>query len=169
MISATMISKLITLLLLVQLISAATVTLLNMPAYGSQRPCARGCFTRYSHDGPDNIAAYIQCDYYPVENDCFCRPDLQTTAEASLSACVSQGCARNQLDIDVATKIYIDYCSNAGYVKAVEASTTPTTTSTQGTPYSISTVTVTAIHTVLISSGERRVRSPFEELAAIFA
>ncbi|KEF61983.1 uncharacterized protein A1O9_03555 [Exophiala aquamarina CBS 119918] len=115
-------------LALVQHISAVTVTLTNLPAYQSQRSCATQCFYVgfASGGGPDRLADALDCAVDPIENDCFCRADLQDDADAFIQSCVYEYCSRNTIDVSSAVSIYDSYCTAAGFNRAVE------TTATQG-------------------------------------
>ncbi|RFU30227.1 hypothetical protein B7463_g6107, partial [Scytalidium lignicola] len=151
------------LLVLLHLASCATATLTENPAYQSQRPCARNCFyIGFSlNGGPDRLAQGIGCDVDPISNDCFCRPDLQQKADSYILSCVRSGCG-NTLDINSAVTIYDNYCTSAGFYRVTDA---PATT-TAGTQDSPTTVTVTVVHTVSVSSAERRLKPPLAELIA---
>lgn len=109
-------------------ILAATVTLTNLPAYQSQRSCAIQCFYIgfSSGGGPDRIADNLDCPVDPIENDCFCRADLQDDADAFIQSCVYDYCSKNTIDVSSAVSIYDSYCTAAGYNRAVE------TTAAQG-------------------------------------
>ncbi|KAH8810876.1 hypothetical protein F5884DRAFT_897410 [Xylogone sp. PMI_703] len=157
-------SVLLLFLLLLHQASCATVTLTDLPAYQSQRPCAIDCFYYgfSSKGGPDGIAENIGCNVDPIMNECLCRPDLQAQADAYLSNCVRSKCDQNSLDVNSAVTIYDDYCTSAGYYRVTDAPAT----STSGTQASPTTVTVTVMQTVSVSSAERRLRSPLAELVA---
>lgn len=103
-------------------IFAATVTLTNLPAYQSQRSCATQCFYSgfSSGGGPDRLANQLDCSVDPIENDCFCRPDLQDDADALIQSCVYDLCSRNTIDVSSAVSIYDGYCTAAGFNRAVE-------------------------------------------------
>ncbi|KAI0875486.1 hypothetical protein GGS24DRAFT_287183 [Hypoxylon argillaceum] len=68
--------------------------------------------------------ALAGCDYQNVQNECFCRPDLQTDADAFLQRCVNSACAQSTLDTNSATSIYDAYCTGAGFLRST--SSTPT-------------------------------------------
>lgn len=144
--------------------ASATVTLDELPAYQSQRSCAKYCFFIVSSgQGPPNeVARHLSCAVDPIENDCFCRPDLQAQAESYVRSCVGSACIRNALDISSAVQVYNGYCTSAGFERAEVTASTPTS----GMQYSPVTVTVTALRTVTLSSGERRLSAPFGGLAA---
>lgn len=107
---------------------AATVTLTNLPAYQSQRSCAKQCFYIgfSSGGGPDRLADHLDCAVDPIENDCFCRADLQDDADAFVQSCVYDYCSKNTIDVSSAVSIYDSYCTAAGFNRAVE------TTAAQG-------------------------------------
>ncbi|KAF9885256.1 hypothetical protein FE257_000616 [Aspergillus nanangensis] len=135
-------------------LSATTVTLTNQPAYAAQRPCATDCFYEgFSVDGgPDRLANQIGCDTDPIENECFCRPDMQQDAINNLQSCVNSACDSKTRDLDSALSVYNDYCTKNGYTR--EAITTPTSGTTTTSP---ATVTVT----VTVTAGARRLQPPF--------
>ena len=120
--------RLITCLLLVYASRAAVVTLTNLPVYDSQRSCSKQCFYMgFSSDGgPDRLADALDCGVDPIENDCFCRADLQDDADAYLQSCVFDYCSKNTVDVSSAVSIYDSYCTSAGYNREVEA--TPSVT-----------------------------------------
>lgn len=103
-------------------ILAATVTLTNLPAYQSQRSCAIPCFYigYASGGGPDQLAGQLDCSVSPIENDCFCRADLQDDADALIQSCVYEACSRNTIDVSSAVSIYDSYCTAAGFTRAAE-------------------------------------------------
>lgn len=109
-------------------ILAATVTLTDLPAYQSQRGCAIPCFhIGYGGaGGPDQLADQLDCSVSPIENDCFCRADLQDDADALIQSCVYEACSGNTIDVSSAVSIYDSYCTAAGFTRAVE------TTAVQG-------------------------------------
>ncbi|KAK5065379.1 hypothetical protein LTR84_001217 [Exophiala bonariae] len=112
----------LTFAILTTIISAATVTLTNLPAYQSQRSCATQCFYSgfSSGGGPDRLANQLDCSVDPIENDCFCRADLQDDADALIQSCVYDLCSRNTIDVSSAVSIYDSYCTAAGFERAVE-------------------------------------------------
>ncbi|KAH6657827.1 hypothetical protein BKA67DRAFT_533016 [Truncatella angustata] len=114
--------------------------------YKGQRQCVFSCYEYSSIDivgGP--IAEELSCAYRPVQNDCFCRPDLQREAVSYISSCVGRYCSSNPLDISTATNIYKDYCTSNGYLQAqatTEASITGALTVTVTEAVATRTVTV---------------------------
>ncbi|KAI0409274.1 hypothetical protein F4802DRAFT_593553 [Xylaria palmicola] len=138
------------LLALPHLADAATVSLTQVPAFASQRPCAQNCFSWSISDGVGRLADGIGCDYQDPENECVCRPDLQANAEAFIQNCVNKGCSQNTLDTNSAVSIYDAYCTDAGFKRETPA------TPTSGTGDSPSTVTVTVTATVRVSSARKQ-------------
>jgi hypothetical protein len=57
-----MIPIILSLLILIHLVSSATVTLTEAPAYQSQRSCAKTCFYLGAFSGPNQLAIQIGCD-----------------------------------------------------------------------------------------------------------
>jgi hypothetical protein len=144
---------------LCQLAFSQTVSIQNVPDYNSLRPCAMNCIAVFS--APDILAAAMNCDFHVIENDCFCRLDLQPNAESILYNNVLDSCT-NTLDANSAVSIYDTYCTSAGFDKnAAAASTTGTGTPTSNTP---TTVTVTRVETVTVTSGQQRLKSPVEAM-----
>lgn len=143
--------------LLVRMVICASVTLTELPAYESQRPCVQSCFYWGSSTdgGPDLLADEIGCEVDPIENDCLCRPDLQGDANSYLRSCVNEDCEKT-LDVNSALKIYNDYCTNNGFTSD------STTTADPGTQDPPATVTVTTVYT----AGAPRVRPALAGLAA---
>ena len=161
-------SEIFYVLILIHLTRAATVTLTESPAYASQRSCAFYCwYSGFSSEGgPDQLAQQLDCTVDPIENDCLCRPDLQGPADSYLRSCISNVCSKNTVDINSAVSIYDNYCTSAGYFRAEETAPAQTT----GTQNPTATVTVTALRTVTVSSGQDALRSPAgEAVAALLA
>jgi hypothetical protein len=160
-----MLLKFVSVFLLLHLLHKATSTTVSIddvPQYSSQRPCAISCFYLGAFKGPDALAMAIGCDPETITNECLCRSDLQDNADTALRHCVSSKCGSNSLDIGSATSIYDNYCTSAGFNRAE----TPTTTS--GEDFSpTATVTVTTIQTIFISSGNRQLQAPFQQLGQI--
>jgi hypothetical protein len=152
-----MLSIIFFLALFVSLTFSATVSLVEQSDYTSQRPCAQACFYLGAFSGPDALADGIGCDVHTITNDCFCRADLQASADSLIKRCVNSRCSSNTLDTNSALSVYDGYCTSAGYTKAVEATTTDA-----GTPISPATVTVTAVRTETVTAGGARLRSPVE-------
>jgi hypothetical protein len=152
----------VTLLALLQLAASETVSLEQAPAFASQRPCAQDCFGTLNNS-PYLLAERIGCSDTNFGNDCFCRPDLQGNGDAYLQSCVNRDCSQNTLDTNSAISIYNAYCTGAGYLR-----TTPATT-TSGTGHPPSTVTVTVTATVRVSSAQKRLALPLQDLIANLA
>ncbi|KAI0505846.1 hypothetical protein F5B22DRAFT_494157 [Xylaria bambusicola] len=133
-----MVHALITSILLLQLAASESVTITRLPAYSSQRPCAQQCFGGGIFTAAGALAYGIECEYRNPQNECVCRPDLQDQAEAYLQTCVDRGCTANSLDTNSAVSIYDEYCTSAGYIRNVAATTTsgssPSLSSTKSQP-----------------------------------
>jgi len=110
-------------LLAVGVVCDAPVTINDNDAYQRQRVCAFSCFIGFDDIGYP-IAQEISCPTFPVQNDCFCRTDLQRQAHLYVSSCISGGCDRNKNDISVATKLYDDYCTSNGYTQTSQVTET---------------------------------------------
>jgi len=105
-------------------VHGATQSLYDSPIWKSQRNCARDCFW---WGGGDYLAGKLSCGK-PVEDACYCRPDLQPSAKSVLSYCISTWCgAGATVDITSATSMYGAYCEGQLATTVAEASTTPTT------------------------------------------
>lgn len=130
-------------LLFVEVLCDGPVTIDQGDAYQKQRNCAFSCFRSFDDPGYP-IAMTISCPTFKVQNDCFCRPDLQQDAQQFVFSCVSNGCSKNTNDISLATSIYNDYCTSNGYERA-QVTTPPNTesspTSSTGTTNARSTAT----------------------------
>src|SRR5579871_6862897 len=99
-----------------------TVTITDAPAFTQQRPCATICFEYiYVNYHGFPLAGALGCSLNPVENDCFCRTDLEGHATQYLKSCVSDGCSNNFNDIQTAQSIYLAYCSSNGYSAGTRA------------------------------------------------
>ncbi|KAI0866068.1 hypothetical protein F4860DRAFT_509250 [Xylaria cubensis] len=158
-----MIYAILSLLALLHLAASEKASITQAAVFASQRPCAQGCFTYDLYEGPDRLAEGIGCDYKNPQNECFCRPDLQSDADAFLSSCVNRECSQNTLDTNSATSIYDAYCTGAGFLR--DTPSTPTS----GTGDFPSTVTVTVTATVRVSSAQKRFTSPLGVLVAHLA
>lgn len=115
------------LLLVVDVLCDAPASLDANETFQRQRQCAFPCFG-YSVVGDplDVLATRISCPTGPVQNDCFCRPDLQQDANRHISSCINARCSKNALDISVATKLYDDYCTSNGYTGEAQVKATST-------------------------------------------
>jgi hypothetical protein len=133
--------------------TSGTVSLEGSSAFASQRPCVRDdCFGADTLGNPYLLASEIHCDSNSVENECFCRPDLQAGATSYLSSCVYSACDQMTLDVNSAIKIYTDYCTSNGFTAATTSSPVSTTS---GTQYSPATMTVTVVQTVSVAGAPR--------------
>jgi len=119
--------------LLFRITSSAEVSITDSPQYQSQRPCARDCFYLGAFKGPDRIALYIDCDPSPIENNCFCRSDLQGSVDNYLTSCVNSACGKKTLDITNAVSIYDAYCTGLGYTREEESAPVTTASLDSGT------------------------------------
>lgn len=158
-----MIDVIFVLLFLLHLAASESATLTQAPAYASQRPCAQGCFAFNLYKGPDRLAEGIGCDYKNPQNECICRPDLQSDGDAFLQECVDNSCTQNSRDTNSAISIYDQYCADAGFPRSTPA------TLTSGTDDFPSTVTVTVTATVRVSSAPKRAISPLRALIVTLA
>jgi len=91
-----------------------TVTITDSPNFLAQRRCAIYCYV----NGVDGVINPFGCPSSPLENACWCRDDLMSSAAGSVSTCVSQACSGNSEDVQSATSIYMSYCSQNGYFPA---------------------------------------------------
>jgi hypothetical protein len=139
------------------LVAPATVTITDAPAYQTQRSCAKYCFDMGVDWGAYGVARQIDCDSQPIENDCFCRGDLQSEASKYIRSCVSSNCDQKTIDVDRAVGIYTDYCTSNGFTAAAAP------TGTQGHPQ---TVTVTVIQRTTLAAAASVLQAPLAALAA---
>lgn len=148
--------------------TSGTVSLEGSPAFASQRPCVTDdCFGADTLGNPYLVASKIGCDTNHVQNECFCRPDMQADAQAYLSSCVYSACDQKTLDVDSAVKLYTDYCTSNGYIVTATTTAAPATTTTSGTRYySQATVTVTVVQTVSVAGAAPRLQPTILRLAA---
>jgi CFEM domain len=84
--------------------SPGTITIQNSPSFSSQRQCAQECFT-----GEWGGDLGLGCPS-PIENACYCRADLVSSAIYTLSSCVYNGCSLNANDVQTAIGLYSTYC-----------------------------------------------------------
>ncbi|KAF2117942.1 hypothetical protein BDV96DRAFT_679849 [Lophiotrema nucula] len=73
--------------------ASTTVSIYDLSDYTAQRTCARGCFLCGNVGNlayHDCIAAFLSCDSEPAYNNCYCRADLQSSANSYLSSCAIQ-------------------------------------------------------------------------------
>lgn len=160
-------------LFLVELASCQTVSIQSLSAWKEQRACALECLGGIFDDGgnqpPSGLASGLQCETATIENSCFCRRDLQTSASSWMSSYLPIYCSSNTEDAKIAFSIYEAYCTTAGF--AHNAATTAAT----GTPNIPATVTatvtamvtVTRVETMVVDSGQQRLMSPMEAIAQI--
>ena len=114
------------------------VTITAAPAFANARPCLQSCL----NGGVYNCCGWeFQKDPQQIvacsRNSCLCRPDLQETIYAQITACVNYACG-NQLELSSGMDILTNYCK-AYYATAAPY---PTTTSNLLRP-SIAAPTVT--------------------------
>ncbi|KAI1357286.1 hypothetical protein F5Y08DRAFT_333983 [Xylaria arbuscula] len=112
---------------LVHLAISESVTITDIAAFPSQRPCAQECFGGGIYADAGALAYGIDCEYIHPQNECVCRLDLQDKAEGYLRDCVNRGCDLNSLDTNSAVSIYDAYCTSAGYIR--DAATTTSASS----------------------------------------
>lgn len=106
-------------------------TIFNNPTFSRLRPCVQGCF--YIQGGSpvtylrDVLGSKMGCpmakttsitSIQAAENDCFCRADLQPSAQAILTRCIMSRCSQNENDAVTAGAMYGGYCSNLGRAPA---------------------------------------------------
>jgi len=111
--------KLLPLLAVATLASAATQTIASLAAYQSQRSCAIPCFWNGDPDNSyasDTLAIKLECCTDRVscrdraQDSCFCRADLRPVAASWLSTCVNGYCSSNAVDVVSAVAVYDEYC-----------------------------------------------------------
>lgn len=112
----------------------------KIAAYGLQKACARKCFQDEAGNFCPNdllgskigCAPHTDCNTFSwlATNDCYCRPDLQSIAQAHLTSCVKRACSVGDLAIDASSagSIYSQYCKEKGYVAALPATVSATLT-----------------------------------------
>ncbi|KAI0194145.1 hypothetical protein EV127DRAFT_405771 [Xylaria flabelliformis] len=149
-----MIYAILPLLALLHLAASEKASITQAAVFASQRPCAQGCFTYDLYEGPDRLAEGIGCDYKNPQNECFCRPDLQSDADAFLSSCVNRECSQNTLDTNSATSIYDAYCTGAGFLRDTPSTPTSDSSHTLSTSSSSSFQSQTTLHTSQTSSSK---------------
>jgi len=155
--------------------SPGTITIQDSPIFSSQRGCAQECFTgEWGGDLGSGCPS-------PIENACYCRPDLAPSAIYTLSSCVYNGCNENANDVQTAISLYSAYCdvtaqsstivgapstaaSAAVTVTATESSTIVEGPSTAASPSGTVTATVTTI--IVKSSTNSLTASPSKWLVA---
>ncbi|KAK3365107.1 hypothetical protein B0T24DRAFT_712646 [Lasiosphaeria ovina] len=99
---------------------ASPQTIASTDPFQHLRPCASSCFRR--EGGPDlsdTLGITLKCcEQYltchgPVDDECYCRADLQPSAVSWLSLCVATRCTSNAADFTSAVAVYDGYCSAA--------------------------------------------------------
>jgi hypothetical protein len=141
---------------------ASTQSLVSGEPYRSLRPCAGSCFWTPNQDvlgiSLRCCQQYLTCNDLPVDNECYCRPDLRSSAVSYLSLCVDTRCSSNAVDFASAVAVYDSYCSGVVNV-ADPVTTTPAPSGTvRAGPSSGSTpslVTIVVTQTALSGSGSR--------------
>ena len=125
-------------------------TLRQTEDYANLRDCAKTCFSHgasATFEVFDTILEATGCTTHRV-NSCACRGDLQFIALESISKCALSACTKNQKDVALATKLYENYCTSAGYTRD---STVATTSIVQ---QSVATVAVTRTAFVTSATGQ---------------
>ncbi len=126
--------------------------------YGRQRLCARPCFFSDDVFYYDNLGRFLSCDDPPgtagSQNGCFCRADQQPVAVSYLSSCVSSKCGKNTVDANLATSVYLAYCTPKVAPLNQDAIST-TTTAPTGTGQSGPGATQTVYVYITRGSGNR--------------
>ncbi|KAF3942403.1 hypothetical protein ABW19_dt0200733 [Dactylella cylindrospora] len=81
-----------------------TVSMYEVPALNTVRPCATSCMY--------TIVAWIECPRNLAYDACFCRNDLTAAGRSELFACITRSCINGNLkDASDMTSIYSSYCS----------------------------------------------------------
>ncbi|KAH7349065.1 hypothetical protein BKA66DRAFT_576057 [Pyrenochaeta sp. MPI-SDFR-AT-0127] len=91
----------------------------GIPEYKSLRDCGKWCYNNLPGDPVDVLG----CQQNNVDS-CFCRVDLQSQAESSLSFCVKSACD-SQVDVTMALNAYSVYCTDRGFTRTAEPPPTP--------------------------------------------
>jgi hypothetical protein len=94
--------------------AAVPVSFSSYPAYLEQRDCAKLCLWHVS--ALDDLIAVIGCSP-PWVNECFCLPELASSAADFLSGCVASRCTspRTAQVVTSAVSAYNNYCSSNGF------------------------------------------------------
>ncbi len=94
--------------------AAVPVSFSSFPAYLDQRDCVKLCL--WHVNALDDLIAVIGCSP-PWVNECFCLPELASSAADFLSSCVASRCTapRTAPAITSALSAYNSYCSYNGY------------------------------------------------------
>lgn len=140
----------------------APQSITSLDDYGRQRVCARQCFFGGRTADPasyDSIGTALSCDTpgnSGSPNWCFCRADQQSAAVSYLSTCVNSKCAKNTVDTNMATSLYLAYCTpKIAPAKEESTSTTPppTAASTGASTATGPTMATGAVQTVYVTTG----------------
>jgi hypothetical protein len=129
--------------------TSATVSIYNNPAFKSQRLCALECILCElgTYGQHDCLAVALSCNSSPLQNNCYCRSDLQSAAVSYVASCVSAACS-NTVDVDNAVGIYTQYCETAdqtmGYVPGSTTQAAITTQVAMASSESVVSIAVTA-------------------------
>jgi hypothetical protein len=122
--------------------TSATVSIYSNPTFTAQRLCAIECILcEYGTYGQhDCIGTTLSCSS-PLENECYCRADLQSAAISYVASCVSSACS-NTNDVATAVGIYTQYCETADLTSAfVLPTTTQAVTTALATTLKVTTTT----------------------------
>ncbi len=132
-------------------------TIFGDPTYSKLRPCAQRCFhiqlgspVDYLRDvlgssiGCPMVSTTSITSLQVAENNCFCRTDLQPSAQAVITQCVLSRCKQNQNDAATAGAMYSGYCSANGYYAAAgggrqTSAAGPSPTANTATPGAVAT------------------------------
>ncbi len=134
----------------------APETIYSLDAYGHQLICARQCFYSGAGGWYDSIGETLSCDI-PMNsgspNWCFCRADKQSVAVTYLSNCVNSKCGKNTADTNMATSLYLAYCTPK--ISPAKQDAVSTTTPATAGPVQTSSVTSGsgAVQTVYVTRG----------------
>jgi hypothetical protein len=83
------------------------------------RLCASWCITFGNTEHCDKLAMFLSCGVWggpqkAIRNECYCRPDLFSTAHSILSDCDNTACSSNSVDVAQAISVYDGYCNSVG-------------------------------------------------------
>ncbi|KAH8689783.1 hypothetical protein GQ44DRAFT_798273 [Phaeosphaeriaceae sp. PMI808] len=120
----------------------------GIPEYKSLRDCGKWCY----NNAPGDPVGNLGCKQSNTDS-CFCRLDLQSQAESSLSYCVKSTCS-NEVDVTMALHAYSVYCTDRGFTPTAKDSTASRQVTMNGMPTSgrIPGVTVTATATIEVTN-----------------
>ncbi len=101
--------------------AAVPVSFSSFPAYLDQRDCVKLCL--WHVNAVDDLIAVIGCSP-PWVNECFCLPELASSAADFLSNCVASRCTapRTAPAVTSALSAYQSYCHSNGYFVPTVAS-----------------------------------------------